>query len=364
MTSTASQRLRLDKQATGDNPDAWGQRLNTVIDLVDEAFGFAEIAVSSNILLTTQNFASDQARRAVLRFTGPGGFSVTIPPVEKWYYIDNRCAADVILKTADTAGSTVLAGSKRIAYCDGATVNTDTTTGGSAAATSFSPPSGVLATNAQDALLDLYSARRGWAVNAISSSTSLTAAALGQSIYFNPTTSITVRLPPVSTWKNGRAIEFFNSSQQTVNIIQAGPDNSPIIRANRDIQTTSFLLRPSESCTVICDANLFFVLGLGPTSDVAEGARRQYVGGTYILAASLAVTTNSDGEASVVFPWAFPNGCTAITVTNGDTTSTVTSQSVYGHRNRTSNGFVLTVEDRSGRRANSTVRVDYIAVGS
>jgi hypothetical protein len=156
MTSTASQRLRLDKQATGDNPDAWGDRLNGVIDLVDESFGFAEIAVNGNVSLSTQNFVSDQSRRMVLRFTGSGGFSVTIPAVEHMYYIDNRCPADVILKTASTPGAVVVAGSKRIAYCDGANVNTDTSTGAPpASSVAFSPTAGLSSTNVQAALAEL-----------------------------------------------------------------------------------------------------------------------------------------------------------------------------------------------------------------
>lgn len=156
MTSTASQRLRLDKQATGDNPDAWGERLNGVIDLVDEAFGFAEIAVNGNVTLSTQNFVSDQSRRMVLRFTGSGGFAVTIPAVEKMYYIDNRCAADVVLKTSATPGSAVVAGTKRIAYCDGATVTTDTSSSAPpASAVSVAPTGGIQATNVQAALAEL-----------------------------------------------------------------------------------------------------------------------------------------------------------------------------------------------------------------
>lgn len=162
MTSTASQRLRLDKQATGDNPDAWGDRLNGVIDLVDEAFGFAEIAVNGNVTLSTENFVSDQSRRMVLRLTGSGGFSVTIPAVEHMYYIDNRCAADVTLKTAITPGATVLKNTKRIAYCDGANVNTDTSaTAPSATDVAFNPSGSIAATNVQSAIAELDSEKQG-----------------------------------------------------------------------------------------------------------------------------------------------------------------------------------------------------------
>jgi hypothetical protein len=160
MTSTASTRLRLDKQATGDNPDAWGERLNGVIDLVDEAFGFAEIAVNGNVVLSVANFTSDQARRMVLRFTGAGGFSVTIPAVEKMFYIDNRCPADVVLKTATTPGSAVVAFTKRIAYCDGATVTTDTSSAApSASGVAFNPTGTIASTNVQGAIAEVANER-------------------------------------------------------------------------------------------------------------------------------------------------------------------------------------------------------------
>lgn len=162
MTSTPTARLRLDKQALGDNPNAWGTNVNAVFDLVDEAVsGFAEISVNGNVVLTVNNFTSDQARRAILRFTGAGGFSVTIPAVEKMYYIDNRCAADVTLKTAATPGSVVVAGSKRIAYCDGATVTTDTSaTAPSASGVSFNPSGNIASTNVQNALVELDSEKQ------------------------------------------------------------------------------------------------------------------------------------------------------------------------------------------------------------
>jgi len=118
MASVATTRLRLDKQATGDNPNAWGIRLNAALDLIDESQGVSIVPVTADVTLTSNNYTSDQSRRAVLRFTGAGGFTVTVPAVEKLYLIDNRCAADVTLKTASGVSAVIRAGTRVPAYVD------------------------------------------------------------------------------------------------------------------------------------------------------------------------------------------------------------------------------------------------------
>jgi len=118
MASVATTRLRLDKQATGDNPNAWGVRLNAALDLIDESAGVSVVPVAAPVTLTSNNFSSDQSRRAVLRFTGAGGFLVTVPSVEKLYLIDNRCAADVTVATVSGLAATIRAGSKVPVYID------------------------------------------------------------------------------------------------------------------------------------------------------------------------------------------------------------------------------------------------------
>ena len=122
MSSTATSRLRLDKQATGDNPNAWGVRLNAVEDLIDEAFGVTTVSVSADVTLSSNNFTSDQARRTVLQLTGPGGFNVIIPSVDKAYFIDNGCTNPVTIKTALDAGVSVRPGTFQWVYSTGTAV--------------------------------------------------------------------------------------------------------------------------------------------------------------------------------------------------------------------------------------------------
>jgi hypothetical protein len=113
MPAVATSRLRLIKQETYSNPDAWGVYLNSgALDMADQAFGVAEIAVGANVSIDTQNFVSDEARRLVLILSGAGGFSVTAPAVDKPYLVINDCAADVTIGPFGGSFATVRAGTQ------------------------------------------------------------------------------------------------------------------------------------------------------------------------------------------------------------------------------------------------------------
>lgn len=106
MPSSYTVRHRFEKQFTGENRSTWGQKLNTVIDRLDFALGgIALVALSGHYTLSSSNTADDEARAAVLAFTGTGGNTVTIPAVQKTYTVWNATAGQVTLTTG--AGSTV-----------------------------------------------------------------------------------------------------------------------------------------------------------------------------------------------------------------------------------------------------------------
>ena len=81
MASTYTDRLGLEKQGDGENPNSWGTILNTnVIDLVDDAIaGYEVVSVSSTgITLSDNNGSTDQSRNAALEFAG------TLPTDRDW----------------------------------------------------------------------------------------------------------------------------------------------------------------------------------------------------------------------------------------------------------------------------------------
>ena len=131
MPSTYTTRLRLEKQADGENANTWGDRLNQqVIDMVDEAVGGVVVVSTTGATtsLTATNGAADQSRNAVLRIEGTLGSNSTIviPSVEKLYVVDNQTTGGtytVKIKTAATTTNVIAPrGGSKFIYCDGVNV--------------------------------------------------------------------------------------------------------------------------------------------------------------------------------------------------------------------------------------------------
>lgn len=120
MASTATSRLRLNKQGTYDNPETWGIELNNgMIDMVDSAFGGFSATISGDVALTVENYTADQARQLFMILDGAGGFTITVPAVDKLYYVVNDCADDVTITPLAGTGAVVRAGTAMWWYCDG-----------------------------------------------------------------------------------------------------------------------------------------------------------------------------------------------------------------------------------------------------
>jgi len=132
MASTYTSRIRLEKQADGENPNSWGLILNqNVIDLVDEAVaGYHVVSVSSTgVALSDANGATDQARKAGFKLEGTLTADVTVsfPAQEKTYFIHNGTSGDynVLLKAGSgTAVTATSQGLSMTVATDGTTINT------------------------------------------------------------------------------------------------------------------------------------------------------------------------------------------------------------------------------------------------
>lgn len=129
MASTYSSRLRLELMANGDQSGTWGTTNNTNLGtLIEEAIsGWESIATANaDVTLTTSNGATDQARKAMLKFTGTltANRNVIVPAVSKIYFIDNACSGSfsLIVKPSAGTGVTVPNGTKTVVYCDGTNV--------------------------------------------------------------------------------------------------------------------------------------------------------------------------------------------------------------------------------------------------
>jgi len=129
MASTYSNRLRLELMANGDQSGTWGTTNNTNLGtLIEEAIaGWESIATGdTDVTLTTNNGSSDQARKAMLKFTGTltANRNVIVPASSKIYFIDNACSGsfNLIVKPSAGTGVTVPNGTKTVVYCDGTNV--------------------------------------------------------------------------------------------------------------------------------------------------------------------------------------------------------------------------------------------------
>ena len=140
MASTYTTNIRLTKQGDGDNANTWGEILNNVLSLVDQAVGsYTTISVgaTSSVALTENQESADQSRSAMLEIKGTVGGAHTsifvyIPSGSgKTYAIKNSVSANttasdaVILRVAgQTQGVTIPTGGTGFYFTNGTSVAT------------------------------------------------------------------------------------------------------------------------------------------------------------------------------------------------------------------------------------------------
>jgi hypothetical protein len=105
MASTYTTNIRLTKQGDGDNANTWGEILNNVLSLVDQAVGsYTTITVgaTSSVALTENQGSADQARSAILEIAGTvGGAHTSI-----FVYLPSGAAKTYAIKNAVSANTT------------------------------------------------------------------------------------------------------------------------------------------------------------------------------------------------------------------------------------------------------------------
>lgn len=121
MPSTYTASLRLELQAPGEGLNVWGTILNNrALTPVEAAVaGWTTIALTGNTTLTSANGTADQARQAMLKFTGTGSFTVTTPAVSKQYVVWNATTGDVTLTMGSGTSVVVESGEINTVICDG-----------------------------------------------------------------------------------------------------------------------------------------------------------------------------------------------------------------------------------------------------
>lgn len=129
MPSTYTSRNRAEKQATGEGLNVWGQNLNQrTTDLFDEALDGVEsvnLGAAATFDLSdaayTKNGESDTSRQRILIFSNAhaSGTAITIPSVEKWYFIRNSASQAITLAPSGGTTASVPAGADAIVFSNG-----------------------------------------------------------------------------------------------------------------------------------------------------------------------------------------------------------------------------------------------------
>ena len=137
MPSSYTSRLKLERQASGENSGTWGNLVNYVFNRIDSSvkgYQSVDVAGSANVTLTSNNSTSntddsstdDQVHNAILEFTGAltGDINVFTDAVETNYTVFNNTTGSQTLTFAPTGGTGVVLtqGQKTLVYTDGTTM--------------------------------------------------------------------------------------------------------------------------------------------------------------------------------------------------------------------------------------------------
>ena len=136
MPSSYTSRLKIERQASGENSGNWGNLVNYVFNRLDSSIrGYQAVSVagSSNVTLTSNNSTNntddsttdDQVHNAVLEFTGAltGNINVFTDAVESQYTLFNNTSGSFTLTFSNTGhaanGFVITQGTKSLVYSDG-----------------------------------------------------------------------------------------------------------------------------------------------------------------------------------------------------------------------------------------------------
>ena len=130
MASTYSPNLRIQLIGGGEQANTWGYTTNVNLGTVieDAIAGFEEITVAaSNITLTKYDGIEDQARKAILKFSGTPAAprNIELPAnASKIYIIHNICGQTLTVKVKDSVGATATVPTASVyqVYTDGTNV--------------------------------------------------------------------------------------------------------------------------------------------------------------------------------------------------------------------------------------------------
>jgi len=137
MPSAYTARLKLEKQASGENSGTWGDLVNYTFNRLDasiEGWQAVNVAGSANVTLTSNNATTntndsttdDQVHNRVIELTGAltGNINVFTGDVENSFVVFNNTSGSYTVTFGPTTGTGVVVkqGTKTIVYSDASTM--------------------------------------------------------------------------------------------------------------------------------------------------------------------------------------------------------------------------------------------------
>lgn len=121
MADSYTGNLRIVQQVNGENAGVWGDRVDAAFEVIEDAISDVQAITltATTRTLSIANNAADEARAAVLVFSGsPGGTcTVTIPDADKVYAVRNASDQSIILtRAAGGTTLTIIAGDRTVCY--------------------------------------------------------------------------------------------------------------------------------------------------------------------------------------------------------------------------------------------------------
>lgn len=122
---TYTPNCRIVQMPTGSNDTLWGTKANAAFAMLDQCISQGSIisVTGGNVTLTTANNAADQARSAIIAFTGTPGVTrtITMPNVSKLTWVANSSNAGLIFTAGAGTTATIASGASALIYTDAAT---------------------------------------------------------------------------------------------------------------------------------------------------------------------------------------------------------------------------------------------------
>ena len=254
--------LRIKLLADGEEPVVWGQSTNINLSTVLETAitGVKTIATGDvNYALTANNALPDDARNAILVFTGARTAirTITAPNVNKTYTIKNSTTGGFGITISAGSGTTVTIpnGATTQVYCDGSTgfyVVSSTIPITDIAMNSMKLTGLAVGTAAADSVrYDQLAVAKKVLTASRSSDTILAASDFGTLIL--ATSSFTQTITAAATLGAGWWLEYRNDG---TGVITLDANASETIDG-----ATTITLQPAESITLFCDGSNFKTIG-------------------------------------------------------------------------------------------------------